>query len=286
MDTPALPATPAVPLQHLHFVKLHGLPLTDAGLAALLSACPKVEDLKLAKSDMLTMDGLEAVGLLCPLLRRLTVKSCELVLASSGRESLGRPCGQDGYATASGNVRAIFPSLTILSIVNYAEGGGVNDYSPLDYSPSALLLLVSLLCCSPLAYLRLHIDLTTSELLVFRPLQRLRFLRASNTLPDALHRFFTDRLEGQDSVQPGVVVGQRLLSDERVGEDERRRKWLLKARVAESPSLFVSDAAFDGRTGREAFFEAVAMEHAESCDEAECAGVGCAAKQGEDEADC
>ena len=151
VETPELPATPAVPLLHLHFLKLHGLPLTDAGLAALLLACPHVEDLKLAKSDMLTMDGLEAVGLACPLLRRLTIKSCELVLASSGRVSVDAPCGRDGFVMADNSVYRIFPSLTILSIVNYAEGGGVNDYSPLDFSPSrsssaplVAVLLVSL----------------------------------------------------------------------------------------------------------------------------------------------
>ena len=279
VELPEQPVTPAVPLLQLHFLKLHGLPLTDVGLAALLRACPNVENLKLAKSDMLTMDGLEAVGLSCPLLRRLTLKSCEFILAGSGRESLNLQCAPmgegSGYVMADGIVRRIFPSLTILSIVNYAQGGGgVDEYSPLDYSPSALRLLVSLLCCSPLAYLRLHIDLTTAELLIFSPLTHLYFLRASNTLPDPLHRFFTDRLDGVEVLMPSVVA-QRLLNDERVSEEEMRRSWLAKARVAESPSLFVSEAVFDGLTGREAFFRALAMDYAESCDGEEYAGTDC-----------
>ena len=132
-----------------------------------------------------------------------------------------------------------------------------------------------MLCCSSLSYLRLHIDLTPAELLIFQPLTHLRFLRASNTLPDALHRYFTDRLEGEDSVVSSVVAGQRLLSDERVGVEEMRRSWLVKARVAESPSLFVSEAAFDGLTGREAFFRELAEQHAEGCDDDECGGLGC-----------
>ena len=281
VETPELPATPAIPLLHLHFLKLHGLPLTDTGLAALLRACPNVEHLKLAKSDMLTMDGLEAVGMLCPLLRLLTIKSCELVLASSERDSLGLQCEPSGkgYVMSNGSVRRIFPSLAILSIVNYAEGGGVTDYSPLDYSPSNLRLLVSLLCCSPVAYLCLHVDLAPSELAIFQPLTRLRFLRASNTLPDPLHRYFSDRLDDETNAMPSVK-SQRLLSEERVGEDEMRRSWLVKARVAESPSLFVSDAAFEGLTGREAFFKALMSEHHDDCDE--CAGAA-GERQGDEE---
>ena len=273
VESPEIPITPLTPLHHLHFLKLHGLPLTDAGLAAVLRACPNVEDVKLAKSDMLTMEGLEAAGLLCPLLRRLTVKSCELVLGSSGRESVDLPCTRNGYVRADNSTSRIFPSLTILSIVNYVQGGGggnVNEYSPLDYSPSALRLLLSLLCCSPLAYLRLHIDLTPADLLIFQPLSHLRFLRASNTLPDSLHRFFTDRLEEVDGPADGssaVGLEGRLLSEERMAVDEMRRRWLVKARVADSPSLFVSAATFDGLTGREAFFEALALEPVAECSE-------------------
>ena len=236
VESPEIPATPTTPLRHLHFLKLHGLPLTDAGLTALLRGCPAVENMKLANSDMLTMEGLQAIGLSCPLLRRLTIKSCELVLASSGRESVGLQCTRNGYVMADNSTVRIFPSLHLLSIVNYVhDGGGVNEYSPLDYSPSALRVLLSILCCSPVAYLRLHIDLTPTDLLLFRPLTHLRFLHASTTLPDSLHRFFTDRAEG--GARPGVGVGGRLLSEGRLGEEEMLWKWLAKARVAESPEL-------------------------------------------------
>ena len=288
VDTADLPTTPAVPLVHLHFLKLHGLPLTDAGLAALLRACPNVDDLKLAKWDELTMDGLEAIGLCCPLLRRLAIKSCELVLASSGRELVGLQCVQNGYLRPDGSLCRIFPSLSILSIVSYRqggeEGGGVNEYSPLDYSPPALRQLLSLLCCSSLAYLRLDIDLPTAELLIFKPLTHLRYLRTCTTLPDSLHRYFTERSDEVYSAA-AAVEGQRLLSEERASEEAMRRKWLLKARVADTPSLFVSEAAFDGLTGREAFFEALALEQAEGCDnevgEEECAEMACCEKQHE-----
>jgi hypothetical protein len=231
-----------IPLPQLHTLRLEDVRLSRDQLSSLLRACQAVENIFLSRIYDFALVLLPVIGRHCRQLRQLEAYECVVELFS-GQPQARLTAGE----RAGGIATCVFPQLVALMITRFLI--------PKVGRPSSQTVwwLLRLLQSAPaLRFLNLDMELTDSVLAEFSILTSFRGFRLHGSWQSWQQRFFLHNSNGPSHPMslPDTAGWQPI--------HEADRELGLARVFRYARALFRDDTeAFDGQTGREAFFAAV-----------------------------